>query len=104
MGEGGGFPTATRAVAEWFSVKERATAMGIINGGTAVGAVIAPPMIALILLYSNWRWIFFFTGALGFALDHLVAQILLSHQPNIPISPRRSRKTSLGPRTLGIRR
>lgn len=65
MGEGGGFPTATRAVAEWFSVDERATAMGIINGGTAVGAVVAPPLIALILLYSNWRWIFFFTGGLG---------------------------------------
>jgi ACS family hexuronate transporter-like MFS transporter len=65
MGEGGGFPTSTRAVAEWFSVDERATAMGIINGGTAVGAVFAPPLIALILLYSNWRWIFFFTGGLG---------------------------------------
>jgi MFS transporter, ACS family, aldohexuronate transporter len=65
MGEGGGFPTATRAVAEWFSVNERATAMGIINGGTAVGAVIAPPLIAVILLYANWRWIFFITGALG---------------------------------------
>jgi MFS transporter, ACS family, hexuronate transporter len=65
MGEGGGFPTSTRAVAEWFSVDERATAMGIINGGTAVGAVFAPPLIALILLYANWRWIFFATGALG---------------------------------------
>jgi MFS transporter, ACS family, hexuronate transporter len=65
MGEGGGFPTATRAVAEWFAVNERATAMGIINGGTAVGAVVAPPLIALILAYANWRWIFFFTGALG---------------------------------------
>ncbi|MGA9568815.1 MAG: MFS transporter [Candidatus Acidiferrales bacterium] len=64
-GEGGGFPTSTRAVAEWFSVNERATAMGIINGGTAIGAVIAPPLIAIILLYSNWRWIFFITGALG---------------------------------------
>ncbi len=39
MGEGGGFPAATRAVAEWFPVKERSTAMGIINAGTAVGAV-----------------------------------------------------------------
>jgi len=65
MGEGGGFPTSTRAVAEWFTVSERATAMGIINGGTAVGAVIAPPLIAVILLYANWRWIFFTTGALG---------------------------------------
>jgi MFS transporter, ACS family, hexuronate transporter len=65
MGEGGGFPASTRVVAEWFSVNERATAMGIINGGTAVGAVVAPPLIALILLYANWRWIFFFTGATG---------------------------------------
>jgi MFS transporter, ACS family, hexuronate transporter len=65
MGEGGGFPAATRAVAEWFPVQERATAMGIVNAGTAVGAVVAPPLIALILLYAHWRWIFFLTGAIG---------------------------------------
>ena len=35
IGEGGGFPAATRAVAEWFPVNERSTAMGIINAGTA---------------------------------------------------------------------
>ena len=46
MGEGGGFPAATKAVAEWFPVRERSTAMGIINAGTAVGGVIAPPAIA----------------------------------------------------------
>lgn len=65
MGEGGGFPAATRAVAEWFPTKERATAMGIINAGTAVGAVIAPPLIALVLAYSGWRWIFVVTGGMG---------------------------------------
>ena len=65
MGEGGGFPAATRAVAEWFPVKERATAMGIINAGTAVGAVLAPPLIAAILIFASWHWIFFFTGAIG---------------------------------------
>ncbi len=71
FGEGGGFPAATRAVAEWFPVRDRATAMGIINAGTAVGAVIAPPLIALILTHghwmglSSWRWVFFITGAIG---------------------------------------
>jgi MFS transporter, ACS family, hexuronate transporter len=65
VGEGGGFPAATRAVAEWFPTKERATAMGIINAGTAVGAVIAPPVIAAVLLYTNWRWIFVVTGGFG---------------------------------------
>jgi ACS family hexuronate transporter-like MFS transporter len=65
MGEGGGFPAATRAVAEWFPVKERSTAMGIINAGTAVGMIIAPPLIALVLSFASWRWIFFVTGAVG---------------------------------------
>ena len=65
VGEGGGFPAATRAVAEWFSTKERATAMGIINAGTAVGAVAAPPLIAIVLAYANWRWIFVLAGAMG---------------------------------------
>jgi MFS transporter, ACS family, hexuronate transporter len=65
MGEGGGFPAATRVVAEWFSTDERASAMGIINAGTAVGAVIAPPLIALVLTFLSWRWIFVISGALG---------------------------------------
>jgi MFS transporter, ACS family, hexuronate transporter len=65
MGEGGGFPAATRVVAEWFSTEERASAMGVINAGTAVGAVVAPPLIALILSFLSWRWIFVISGILG---------------------------------------
>src|ERR1700730_7865133 len=53
MGAGGGFPAATKAVAEWFPVSERSTAMGIINAGTAVGAVIAAPAIAMIISALN---------------------------------------------------
>jgi len=67
MGEGGGFPAATRAVAEWFPVKDRSTAMGIVNAGTAVGAVAAPPLSAAILLIASWRWIFVVTGLFGLA-------------------------------------
>lgn len=65
MGEGGGFPAATKAVAEWFPVRERSTAMGIMNAGTSVGAVIAPPLIAVILATLNWRWVFFLSGGIG---------------------------------------
>jgi ACS family hexuronate transporter-like MFS transporter len=71
IGEGGGFPAATRAVTEWFPVQERSTAMGIINAGTAVGAVIAPPLIVLVLTQvdwlglASWRWVFLITGAIG---------------------------------------
>jgi ACS family hexuronate transporter-like MFS transporter len=65
LGEGGGFPAATKAVAEWFPTRERSTAMGIINAGTAVGAVIAPPAIAVILGVAGWRSVFFITGIAG---------------------------------------
>jgi ACS family hexuronate transporter-like MFS transporter len=71
IGEGGGFPAATRAVTEWFPVGERSTAMGIINAGTAVGAVAAPPLIVLVLTRGGWlglapwRWVFIITAGLG---------------------------------------
>jgi ACS family hexuronate transporter-like MFS transporter len=65
VGEGGGFPAATRAVAERFPTQERATAMGIINAGTAVGAMVAPLLIAVVLGVTNWRWIFVLAGAFG---------------------------------------
>jgi MFS transporter, ACS family, hexuronate transporter len=67
VGEGGGFPAATRAVAEWFPVQERSTAMGIINAGTAVGMIAAPPLIAAVLSAADWRFVFFATGLLGLA-------------------------------------
>lgn len=65
FGEGGGFPAATKVIAEWFPVGERSTAMGIVNAGTAIGAVIAPPAIAAILLHAGWRWVFVACGAAG---------------------------------------
>ena len=65
MGEGGGFPAATKAVAEWFPVRDRSTAMGIINAGTAVGGVLAAPLIALILRFASWPWVFYASGSAG---------------------------------------
>jgi ACS family hexuronate transporter-like MFS transporter len=67
LGEGGGFPAATKAVAEWFPVQQRSSAMGLINAGTAVGAVIAPPAIAVIIGLAGWRWVFLLAGASGLA-------------------------------------
>lgn len=66
-GEGGAFPAATRVVAEWIEPSERSTAMGVINAGTAVGSVLAPPIIGLVLIQSGWRAVFVIAGALGLA-------------------------------------
>ena len=67
MGEGGGFPAATKVIAEWFPVRERSTAMGIINSGTAIGGIAAPPFIAAVIGAYGWRWVFFLTGITGIA-------------------------------------
>jgi len=65
MGEGGAFPAAARVVAEWIEPGARSTAMGIINAGTAMGSVLAPPLIGLTLLHIGWRPVFFLAGAAG---------------------------------------
>ncbi len=67
MGAGGAFPAAARVVAEWIPIEQRSTAVGIINAGTAIGSVMAPPLIGFILLHSGWRLVFFSAGATGVA-------------------------------------
>lgn len=65
IGEGGAFPAATRVVAEWIGPAERSTAMGLINAGTAIGSVLAPPIIGFVILRSGWRTVFIVAGCAG---------------------------------------
>jgi ACS family hexuronate transporter-like MFS transporter len=39
--------------------------MGTINAGTAVGSVLAAPMVTRIVLTLGWRWVFFIAGGVG---------------------------------------
>lgn len=66
VGEGGCFPGAAKGVMEWFSKRERAIAMGFAtSGGSAVGAVIAPPAIVWTVARTGWRGAFVLTGVIG---------------------------------------
>lgn len=65
LGEGGGFPASAKAVAEWFPPRERSMAVGLFNTGSAVGAVVAPPIVAAIALAFGWRAVFIVTGVVG---------------------------------------
>jgi len=66
MGEGGGFPGSGKAVSEWFPPRERSVAFGLFNAGSSLGAVVGPPMIAVIVSQLGWRWTFFISGSIGF--------------------------------------
>jgi ACS family hexuronate transporter-like MFS transporter len=66
LGESGNFPSAVKATAEWFPVKERAFAMGLFNSGSTVGAILAPLVVPWIALTLGWRAAFILIGLLGF--------------------------------------
>ena len=65
LGQGGNFPAALKAVAEWFPQRERAFAIGIFNAGSNMGAIITPLLVPFILVLYGWQWAFVATGALS---------------------------------------
>jgi MFS transporter, ACS family, hexuronate transporter len=65
IGEAGNWPAGVRVVAEWFPERERALASGIFNSGSSVGAILAPPVVAWIILNSGWRAAFLMVGLCG---------------------------------------
>ena len=58
LGEAGCYTASPKAVSEWFPASERGIAVGIYSAGGAVGATIAPVMVALIATNFGWRWVF----------------------------------------------
>jgi ACS family hexuronate transporter-like MFS transporter len=65
-GEGGCFPGATKVATERFPLEKRVLAIGIANGGSAFGAVIAAPLTAGLAGVLGWRGVFVTTGSLSF--------------------------------------
>jgi len=66
-GEAGNFPGAIKTVSQWFPPKERTVATGVINMGSALGSLIAPPVVVFLVLAHGWRSAFAATGLLGLA-------------------------------------
>ena len=66
IGEPGNFMAGFRAISEWYPPKEKAFVNGLLNGGAAAGAIVAPPLVAWLAIRYGWRMAFVATGALGF--------------------------------------
>lgn len=66
LSEGGNFPGAIKAVADWYPVKERALATGLFNAGTNVGAILCPVAVPWVFSHVGWEATFYITGATGF--------------------------------------
>jgi ACS family hexuronate transporter-like MFS transporter len=66
LGEAGNYPAGVKVIAEWFPAEDRSTASGIFNSGAAIGAILAPPLLAWIVLSMGWRTGFVVIGLMGF--------------------------------------
>jgi MFS transporter, ACS family, hexuronate transporter len=65
-GEAGNYPAGVKVIGEWFPPQERSLASGIFNSGAAVGAMLAPPLLAWTALEMGWQASFVVVGVLGF--------------------------------------
>jgi len=63
--EAGNWPAGGKTVSLWFPKERRAFAMAVFDSGSAVGAIVAPPIVALLALNFGWRAAFIVTGLLG---------------------------------------
>ena len=66
VGEAGNWPGATKSNAEWFPIHQRALAQGIFNAGASTGAIIAPPLVAVLYVMFGWQATFVLLALLGF--------------------------------------
>src|SRR5690606_23225299 len=66
IGEAGNWPSAIKLTAEWFPPEERSTATGLFNSGAAVGAIVAPPLIAWLGMNYGWQFTFVIVGLIGY--------------------------------------
>jgi sugar phosphate permease len=67
IGEGGAFPTATRAFASWLPVRERGFAQGITHSFARLGGAVTPPIVLAIVARRGWREAFYVLGAASLA-------------------------------------
>ena len=65
LGEGPCFPAAAKGATEWFPPEKRGTALGLAIGGSAFGAMLAPPLVVGIAGRFGWRGTFIATGIIG---------------------------------------
>ncbi len=71
VGESVIYPASNRVVARWIPTQERGTANGLIFAGGGLGAALAPPLIAFIMLRGGWRVSFWVCALLGLLVGAL---------------------------------
>jgi MFS family permease len=65
IGEAPQYPTSARVVSNWFPARDRGVPTGIFNAASPLGTALAPPLLTILMLTFNWRWMFVAMGVIG---------------------------------------
>jgi sugar phosphate permease len=88
IGEGGAFPTATRAFTYWMPVAERGFAQGITHSFARLGGAVTPPLVLAVVAAGGWRDSFILLGVLSLAWTVLYLRVFTnSPEQNKRITP-----------------
>jgi MFS transporter, ACS family, hexuronate transporter len=64
-GECANYSGAMKVVTRWFPEKERTLAVGVFNGGSMIGSIIAPPLIVALNQWFGWQMAFLVPSLFG---------------------------------------
>ncbi len=68
VGEAPLFPGGARVVRDWFGIRERGFATGLLQSASSLGNFIAVPLLTFLMLRLSWRWMFVIVGSAGVLL------------------------------------
>ena len=90
MGEGGNWPTVMKAAAERVPGAMRSFAVGVVNSGSSLGSMLAPPLVGWLAVTWGWRPAFIVTGLIGFLwLPFWISATRQNRQSGRPIAEKR---------------
>lgn len=102
--EPGVFPIIQRAILNWVPVERRALAIGIVLPAGNLGAILAPPLVAVMTAGIGWRAAFIIPGLIGVAIAILwwFADTKAAPRPEPPLETVRPEPAAPGKESASI--
>jgi len=89
IGEAGNWPAGLKLTSEWFKPHERSTASGIFNSGSALGAIIVPPLVAYMGTRYGWQSTFVILAIFGYIWVIAFRLIYYTPRQALPVTKER---------------
>ena len=106
VGESFNWPCALRITGEILPPKDRSLGNGIFNSGAAVGAVLTPLFLPVLVQWFGWRAAFVIIGAFGFMWVAMWMTVTRGWKPavvvRVEVSTRMNRRAQMGFGLVGL--